>query len=113
MGTFYNGFTESYYVVLQEYPSTKTSCHSVYTPYAYSAITLIHSINVYIYIYIYIYIHARTHARSLAYPLTHPLTPSFVGFFIEKTTRVSVFEEKNRMFLKAYALVGIEPSLTN
>jgi hypothetical protein len=49
MGTFYNGFTESYYVVLQEYPSTKTSSHSVYTPYAYSAITLIHSINVYTY----------------------------------------------------------------
>jgi hypothetical protein len=39
--------TESYYVLLQEYPSTSTSCHSVYTPYAYSAITLIHSVNVY------------------------------------------------------------------
>jgi hypothetical protein len=46
MGTFYNGFTESYYVVLQEYPSMKTSCHSVYTPFPYSAITFIHSINV-------------------------------------------------------------------
>jgi hypothetical protein len=29
--TFYNGFTESYYVVLQEYPSSSPSCHSVYT----------------------------------------------------------------------------------
>jgi hypothetical protein len=34
---------------MEEYPSTKTSCHSVYTPYSYSAITLIHSINVYTY----------------------------------------------------------------
>jgi hypothetical protein len=38
--------------------------------------------------------------------------PSFVGFFIEKTL-VFVFEEKNRMFLKAYALVSIEPGLTH
>jgi hypothetical protein len=88
MGTFYNGFTESYYIVLQEYPSTKTSCHSVYTPYAYSAITLIHSI---------MYIH--THS-------------SFDSFFIEETL-VSVCDENNRMFLKTYALVSIEPSLTH
>jgi hypothetical protein len=37
---------------------------------------------------------------------------SFVGLFIEKTL-VFVFEEKNRMFLKVYALVSTEPSLTH
>jgi hypothetical protein len=49
MGTFCNAFTESYYVLLQEYPSSSTSCHSVYTPYAYSAITIIHAAKVYTY----------------------------------------------------------------
>jgi hypothetical protein len=49
MGTFCNGFTERYYLLLQEYPSSSTSWHSVYTPCAYSAITLIHSVNVYTY----------------------------------------------------------------
>jgi hypothetical protein len=47
MGTFYNSFTESYYMPLQEYPSSWTSCHAVYTPYACGAIPLILSINVY------------------------------------------------------------------
>jgi hypothetical protein len=47
MGTFCNGYTESYYVLLQEYPSSNTSPNSVYTPYAYIAITLIHSVTVY------------------------------------------------------------------
>jgi hypothetical protein len=47
MDTFCNGFTESYYILLQGYPFSRSSCRSVYKPYAYSAITLIH----------YIYIH--------------------------------------------------------
>jgi hypothetical protein len=47
MGTFCNGYTESHYVLLQEYASSSTSCRSVYIPYAYNAITLIHSVNAY------------------------------------------------------------------
>jgi hypothetical protein len=47
MGTFCNGYTESHYVLLQGYPPKSTSCHSVYTPYAYSVITSILSVNVY------------------------------------------------------------------
>jgi hypothetical protein len=73
MGTFCNGFTESYYVLLQEYPSLSTSCHSVHTSYAYSSITLIHSVNVY------------------------TQTLKFRGY----------------IFVKAYALTGIEPNLTH
>jgi hypothetical protein len=48
-GTFCNGYTESYYILLQEYPSSSTSCHLVHTSYAHSANTLIHSVNVYTY----------------------------------------------------------------
>jgi hypothetical protein len=44
MGTFCNGYKESYYVLLQEYPSSSTSCHSVY---AYSTVTLMKSVNRY------------------------------------------------------------------
>jgi hypothetical protein len=83
---FFNGFTESYYVLLQEYPSSSTSCHSVYIPYAYSAMTLIRSVNVYTY------------------------TLKFLG--LDWRQLDSVLEEENYMFLKAYALTDIEPSLT-
>jgi hypothetical protein len=60
-----------------------TSCHSVYTPYAYSADSLSKCI----------YIHTQ------------------VSWFRMKT--LNSVMEKNYMFLKAYALNGIEPSLTH
>jgi hypothetical protein len=46
MGTF-EMVSQKVIIMLQEYPSSSTCCDSVYTPYAYSAITLIHSVNVY------------------------------------------------------------------
>jgi hypothetical protein len=83
MDTLSNGFAESYYVLRQEYPSTSTSCHSVYTLYTYSADSLSKCI----------YIHTQ------------------VSWLRVKT--LDSVMEKNYMCLKAYALNGIEPSLTH
>jgi hypothetical protein len=43
--TLCNGFTERYQMLLLEYPFSRTSCLSLYKPYAYRALTLTHSLN--------------------------------------------------------------------
>jgi hypothetical protein len=45
INTLCNRPTDKYHILLQEYPSSRTSCPSLYMPYAYRVITLSHSLN--------------------------------------------------------------------